>query len=271
MYSVVFHVCIATSFVLVKTLNISFRKPLHEIAYSVDLVEMNRSGRKGGSPALKQPQKKEEPQAKLKPEPKPDPKPKQEPKPAPKPEPKPEHKAVVEKKPAPMQERKVEVPKAAQPRAAKEETPQVKTAPEPVKAEPPPPAPADPGPADLARAAAPEPAAAAGSTVDLDTENITPELKWYIEMIRRKVWQNWIEPSHALTPGTHARVVIRFEIGRDGKFASEPMVFESSSNLALDQSGFRAVLRSVPFPPLPESYSGSSLGVRFGFEYGERV
>ena len=105
----------------------------------------------------------------------------------------------------------------------------------------------------------------------MDADFITPELKWYIEIIRRKVWQNWIEPRHVLYPGLHARVVVRFEIGRDGSFASNPEILESSNISFLDQSGFRAVLRSAPFPPLPEGYAGDSLGVRFGFEYGERV
>ena len=117
----------------------------------------------------------------------------------------------------------------------------------------------------------PEPEPVAMSTVELDTDQITPELKWYVEMIRRKVWRNWIEPRHALASGVNARVVVRFEIGRSGVFALQPEVLEPSNNSFFDQSGYRAVVRSAPFPPLPESYTGESLGVQFGFEYGERT
>ena len=119
--------------------------------------------------------------------------------------------------------------------------------------------------------APPEPEPVATSTVKLDTDLITPELKWYIEIIRRKVWHNWIEPRHALSSGEHARVVIRFEIGQSGGFALQPIILEPSNNSFFDQSGYRAVFRSAPFPPLPESYAGETLGVQFGFEYGERI
>jgi protein TonB len=111
----------------------------------------------------------------------------------------------------------------------------------------------------------------ASSTVQLDTDFITPELKWYIEIVRRKVWQNWIEPAHVVPAGYNARVVIRFELGRNGEFISEPVVLKSSHVSLFDQSGYRAVIRAAPFPPLPDGYTGERLGVQFGFEYGERT
>lgn len=129
----------------------------------------------------------------------------------------------------------------------------------------------------VARAAEPGPKEDDPNTVDIDAtggqtgSNINPELGWYVETIRRKVWQNWVIPMHALPPGTRARVVIRFEISRDGSVESTPQVLESSSISLLDQSGYGAVVRAAPFPPLPESFRGEKLGVRFGFEYGEQA
>ncbi len=249
MYSVIIHLCIATSLILFRAFNLSFRR-LPAVVYSVDLVEFERPKpppvKKIATPV---PKKVEEPK----------------PKPKPKPEPKPEPKPVVKKETLPP-EKKVEVPKVVKPPAPKKKPPEVKTEPPPPKREEPPP---EPEPIEVAKAVEPAPEPVASSTVNLDADFITPELKWYIEVIRRKVWQNWIDPRHALPPGTHARVVIRFEIGRDGNFASTPVVLESSSISLFDQSGYRAVMRSVPFPPLPEGYVGDKLGVRFGFEYGE--
>jgi outer membrane biosynthesis protein TonB len=265
MYSVLIHVCIATTFLLVKMLNLPFTKTLPAITYTVDLVELQRPQPKKHAAVAKRKEKKEQP----KPKPPPPP-PKPEPKPEPKIESKPEPKPEAKKNVVPPPEKKVEVPKVAEKPKLEEKPPEVKVPPDPPKEETPPPEP-EPEAPEMSRAVEPEPEPVAESTVDLDTEYITPELKWYIEIIRRKVWQNWIEPVHALAPGTYARVVIRFEIGRDGTFASEPVIYESSNIFLLDQSGFRAVLRSAPFPPLPESYTGTSLGVRFGFEYGERV
>jgi len=200
------------------------------------------------------------------PKPTPDPKPTTKPEPTPKPKP-PEKKAEL-----PPPEKKVEVPKVEKPPAPKEKPPEVKHKPEPPKKEEPPPPPPEPEPVkEIAKVVEPVPEPVASSTVKLDTDFITPELRWYIEIIRRKVWQNWVEPRHALPAGLHARVVIRFEIGRDGRLASDPTVFEPSNIYPLDQSGYRAVVRSAPFPPLPEGYDRDMLGVRFGFEYGERT
>ena len=242
MYSVIIHLCLAISLILVRQFQFSFSR-LPTVVYGVDLVEIQRPKpeppKKVAAAVRKEPEK---------------------PKPKPKP---PEKKKVL----APPK-KKVEVPKVAKPPAPKKKPPEVKHKPEPPKKEEPPPPPPEPV-EKIAKAIEPVPEPVASSTVKLDTNFITPELRWYIEVIRRKVWHNWIEPRHELPPGVYARVVIRFEIGRDGKFASSPEVFEHSNILLLDQSGYRAVVRSAPFPPLPEGYSGDTLGVRFGFEYGE--
>ena len=251
MCSVIIHLCLATSLIVLRQFNFSFSK-LPTVVYTVDLMEFEspkpEPPRKVAAVVRKEPEK---------------PKPKPQPKPEPKPEPKPPQKKAV----VPPEKKNVEVPKVVKPPAPKTKPPEVKQKPEPPKKEEPPP---EPEPVkEIAKVIEPEPEPVASSTVKLDTNFITPELRWYIEIIRRKVWQNWIEPRHALPPGTHARVVIRFEIGRDGRFVLDPEIFEHSNISPLDQSGYRAVLRSAPFPPLPEGYSGDTLGVRFGFGYGE--
>jgi len=245
MYSVVIHLCLMTLLIAFRSLNLSLRK--EPVVYAVDFVELERPKPEAPKKVAKRaPEKKEEP----KPKPKPEPQPK------------------VEKKAVAPPQKKVEVPKAVKSPAPKKEAPAVTTKPEPPKQEEPPP---EPERTEVAEAPEPPEEPVASSSVNLDTDLITPELKWYVEMIRRKVWQNWIEPRHALPPGIHARVVIRFEIKRDGNLVTTPIVYESSSIMLLDQSGYRAVVRSAPFPPLPENYTAESLGVRFGFEYGENV
>ena len=99
--------------------------------------------------------------------------------------------------------------------------------------------------------------------------SISPELRWYVEILRRKVRQNWAEPRYLLPPGSYASAVIRCEIGRDGTLASDPLVFESSKIPDFDLSGYGAVVRAAPFPPLPESLQRNSMGIRFKFEFGE--
>ena len=251
-YSVIIHLCLATTFMIVRAAKI-YLKPKHDVVYSVNLMETPRPAPekkavKPVPPKPKPPEPKKEP-----------PKPKPEP-PKPKPEP-PKPKPVV---------KKVEPPKVVKPPPPKTEPPKVIAKPEPPKPkkEPPPP---PPEPIKVAKAPEPEPEPVVTDTVELDTDQITPDLKWYIEVVRRKVWQNWIEPRHAMSSGANIRVVIRFEIGRSGRFAMQPSILEPSNNSFFDQSGYAAVMRAAPFPPLPESYDGETLGVQFGFAFGEQV
>lgn len=86
---------------------------------------------------------------------------------------------------------------------------------------------------------------------------------YYLSMLKNRVSENWIPPYGAFESESK-RVVIAFRIDRQGsQYAAR--VEESSGNILLDQSALRAVIVSSPFPPLPEGFSGTSLGVYFGF------
>jgi TonB family protein len=235
-----------------------YLKPRRDIVYTVNLTETPR-------PAPKKTVKTTPPKPKP---PKPKPKPPEEKKVEP---PKPVVKKVEPPKPKPPEVKKVEPPKVVKPPPKKEE-PEAIVKPEIKQKTPPPPPPEpEPEPAKIAKAPEPEPEPVVTNTVELDTDHISEELKWYIGIIRNKVWRNWIEPRHALASSANIRVVIRFEIDRSGRFAAEPTILEPSYNEFFDSSGLAAVMRAAPFPPLPESYSGETLGVQFGFEFGEQV
>ncbi len=260
MYSVVFHLCLVTSFMIVKALNLSLKKL--PIIYTVDLVEFARPGggptKQVSAPPVSTPRVSKVVEKKAE-----EPKPSKETKKSP-PKPKDEKQVTLASR------KKVETPKNDKVTKPKEKPAETTMPAEPPKKEEPP----EP---ELVASNNSEDFVTSGDPGDimgpgnLSKDLINPELRWYIEIIRRKVWQNWIEPRHVLSDGVHARVVIRFEIGRDGNFASPPEVFESSNISLVDQSGYRAVVRSAPFPPLPESYTGNTMGIRFGFEYGEKA
>ena len=269
-YSVMVHMSLFSLLMFYNFLNLSFRRPA-PIVYRVNYVQLGSGGPKSsGQKSAKLNPVKSQPKEKPAPKPKPE-----VPKPAPKP--------AVEKKPAVTPEKKVvevaKVAKAPEPKKNPAEIKRPVVTSKEEKTPPPLPLPPEPEPEPMQVARAAEPGAMDDdpNTVDINAtggqtgSNINPELGWYVETIRRKVWQSWIVPMHALAPGAHARVVIRFEIKRDGSVESTPQVFESSSISLLDQSGYGAVIRAAPFPPLPESFRGDTLGVRFGFEYGERV
>jgi len=89
---------------------------------------------------------------------------------------------------------------------------------------------------------------------------------WYVEAVQRRISGNWlqstIDPAVRFAP----RVVVQFEISRDGS-ARSVRIMQSSNNPSVDRSALRAVQDSVPFQPLPGDYSGSHVSVEFWFEF----
>jgi periplasmic protein TonB len=89
---------------------------------------------------------------------------------------------------------------------------------------------------------------------------------WYVDVIKRKVAQDWylreVEPS---TPaGT--TVYIQFTVARDGTPGSVTVATPSSSP-SLNSSCLHAVQRVDTFGPLPPGYNESSLNVLYHCTY----
>lgn len=89
---------------------------------------------------------------------------------------------------------------------------------------------------------------------------------WYVEAVRRRVSTNWlqstIDPSIRFAP----RVVVQFQILRDGS-AANIQITHSSGNSSVDTSAIRAVRDSSPMERLPSDYSGGFVSVEFWFEF----
>lgn len=88
----------------------------------------------------------------------------------------------------------------------------------------------------------------------------------YVRGMTRRISDNWFQGMVDANVGSGRRVTLSFDILRDGRIDGIRVV-ESSGNASLDTSAQRALLRSSPLPPLPLSYRGSSVGVRFWFEF----
>jgi len=102
----------------------------------------------------------------------------------------------------------------------------------------------------------------AGGSIKLDVENF--EYLYYLSIIQTKIQNNWKPP---VMPGASgSKTVIYFKIKRNGQIVDIKKE-ESSGKFLLDQSALRAVNDSNPFPPLPEEFKSSFLGVHFEFEY----
>jgi protein TonB len=92
------------------------------------------------------------------------------------------------------------------------------------------------------------------------------EFTYYLVLVRNRVAQNWSPPAGLGTGGQPVRAVVYFKIGRGGEI-SATQIEQSSNAEFFDRSALRSVMISNPMPPLPLGYSGSELGVHFGFEY----
>jgi protein TonB len=112
------------------------------------------------------------------------------------------------------------------------------------------------------------PYAAAGSSglqgqISLDVVDF--EFTYYLIQVRNEVIGNWTPPS-GMEHAANRPVAVYFRIARNGVL-SEIRLVQPSGIEFYDRSTVRAVTLSNPLPPLPMGYRGSTLGVRFEFEY----
>jgi periplasmic protein TonB len=92
---------------------------------------------------------------------------------------------------------------------------------------------------------------------------------WYVQVIQRKVSENWlkyeVDPSITSAP----RVYITFDVARDGH-PYNVQVEQSSGVPSLDVSAVRALQRIDTFGPLPPDYSGNKISVEYWFDYNKK-
>jgi periplasmic protein TonB len=89
---------------------------------------------------------------------------------------------------------------------------------------------------------------------------------WYVDQVRRKVSENWLQYEIDPSISSARRVYIDFDINRSG--APDNIRIEQSSGIpSLDQSAVRALKRIDNFGPLPAGYSGNKVSVEFWFDY----
>src|SRR5229473_5107683 len=92
---------------------------------------------------------------------------------------------------------------------------------------------------------------------------------YYVQIIQRKVSENWLK--YEVDPGitTGQRVYITFDVARDGH-PFNVRVEQSSGVPSLDVSATRALQRIDTFGPLPSDYAGSKISVEYWFDYSRK-
>lgn len=89
---------------------------------------------------------------------------------------------------------------------------------------------------------------------------------WYVQVIQRKVSENWLKYEVDPRITSAQRVYITFDVARDGH-PTNVQVEQSSGVPSLDISAVRALQRIDTFGPLPPDYSGSKISVEYWFDY----
>ncbi len=89
---------------------------------------------------------------------------------------------------------------------------------------------------------------------------------WYVQIVQRKVSQNWMQYEIDPRISSANRVYIKFDIMRDGHPTNVELE-QSSGVPSLDISARRAIQRIDTFGPLPSDYSGNKVTVEFWFDY----
>jgi protein TonB len=89
---------------------------------------------------------------------------------------------------------------------------------------------------------------------------------WYVQVVQRKVSENWLKYEIDPRIQTANRVYVVFDITRSGQ-PTNVEVEQSSGVPSLDQSAVRAIQRIDTFGSLPPDYSGSKVSVEFWFDY----
>ena len=103
-------------------------------------------------------------------------------------------------------------------------------------------------------------------TVDILSDTMGVDFGPYLKGILQSVRENW----HRLIPESaemkKGKLAIEFAITRDGKVASMRLA-SSAGDAALDRAAWGSIIRSNPFPSLPEEFTGPYLALRFRFYY----
>mgnify|MGYP001492505394 CR=1 FL=1 len=92
---------------------------------------------------------------------------------------------------------------------------------------------------------------------------------WYVQIIQRKISENWLKYEVDPRINSAQRVYITFDVARDGH-PFDVRIEQSSGIPSLDISATRALQRIDTFGPLPSDYSGSKISVEYWFDYSRK-
>lgn len=106
------------------------------------------------------------------------------------------------------------------------------------------------------------------SPVSVTGGDFASRFPWYVDLITRKVSENWYTQEIDSHTPYGSQVGVTFTIGRDGS-VSNIRIVQPASSPTLNGSATHAVQRVQSFGPLPSQYTGSSVSVEYTFTYDQ--
>ena len=107
---------------------------------------------------------------------------------------------------------------------------------------------------------------AGGGGLEFGNGDFGDRFGWYVAAVRNRISSNWLLSVISPNILTAPRVILNFDILRDGT-VTNVRVTQSSGIPEVDRSALRAVLASNPLSPLPPGYSGNKVTVEFFFDF----
>jgi TonB family protein len=92
------------------------------------------------------------------------------------------------------------------------------------------------------------------------------QFSWYVTAVQQRISSNWLQSTIDQNVSWAPRVVITFDVLRDGTITNV-QILQSSNNYSVDASARRAVEASNKLMALPAAYRGNTVGVQFYFDY----
>jgi TonB family protein len=91
----------------------------------------------------------------------------------------------------------------------------------------------------------------------------------YLANLFKAVRRSWFSRMpESVMLGEKGRVVIRFQIQKEGTLGSQgPLIETSSGKKPLDEAALNSIPGSAPFSKLPENFSGPHIELRATFFY----
>jgi protein TonB len=102
------------------------------------------------------------------------------------------------------------------------------------------------------------------ASVDVSDTAFGAKFAYYVQEIDQKVASQWYTTMLDPQAAGH-RLYVNFEIERDGS-VTHIQIAQPSGDTSLDRTGLSAVQHVDNFPPLPEAYNGTHIGVTFYFD-----